>query len=103
MFLRKKQNERPAVYVALRALTEKRLKDALSVMSAVAETGHRRAQFHLGQLLCNGDCGRTDLAAGANWYRLSAEAGYPAAAYNLAALHALGKGVPQDWAEAARG
>lgn len=72
--------------------------EALTQMKEIAATGHRRAAFHVGQILSESG----DPAAAVEWYRKSAEAGWATGAYNLGVFFAIGKGVTKDPFESAR-
>jgi TPR repeat protein len=57
----------------------------------------------LGELFEAGQGVPRDEAQAANWYRRAAEQGYANAQYNLAALYAVGKGVPLNNAKPSSG
>ena len=82
----------------MRLQQEDRTADAIAMLEAIAATGHRRAAFHVGQLLNESG----DPAAAVPWFRRAADAGWATGAYNLGAFHAIGKGVAKDLVESTR-
>jgi TPR repeat protein len=73
---------------------------ALEMFLALAEDGHREAQFAVGYMYDTGRDVAPDPAAAAEWYRKAADGGHLVALNNLAALYMDGRGVDQDIAEA---
>jgi TPR repeat protein len=71
---------------------------AIRLLRPLAEQGDARAQSALGLTYENlGDEGRA-----AKWYRLAADQGDVAGQLFLGILYQVGRGVPQDYAEAAK-
>ena len=67
-----------------------------------AETGDAESAAVLGIYFESPPAGAPDPGTAARWYARAIELKHPLAANNLGALHYDGRGVPQDYAEAAR-
>lgn len=77
--------------------------EALPFLRQAAQAGIPAAIHRLGGLLQRGEAGlERQPEAGARLCRQAAESGYGPAQFDLALLHAAGKGVPQDAASASR-
>jgi TPR repeat protein len=68
----------------------------LVVLQALADSGHRVAQFNLGVMHDTGQGAVQDFAQAAHWYRLAARQGHAAAQFNLGGLYYEGQGVARD-------
>ena len=71
-------------------------------ISRAAEMGDSTAQCQFGYLYENGFYGHVNAAEAVRWYRKSAEQCLAQGQYRLGSCYHLGKGVNQDWEEAAR-
>ena len=73
-----------------------------SLIIRAAEMGDSAAQCQLGFLYENGFFGNPDDEEAVRWYRKSADQCLPNGQFRLAACYQLGKGVDQDYPQAAR-
>ncbi len=73
---------------------------ALREWRPLAEQGHAKAQYNLGQMYRNGQGVPQDYARAAKWFRKAAEQGVAVAQYNLGFMYEHGLGVTQDYAKA---
>ena len=69
---------------------------ALREWTPLAEQGHAKAQYNLGNMYRRGDGVPQDYKTAAKWWRLAAEQGHAGAQSALGALYGIGKGVIQD-------
>jgi len=69
---------------------------------SLAEQGHARAQFVLGNMYVEGKGVQQDYAEAKRWFHRAAEQGYTQAQNYLGCMYDEGSGVPQDDAEAVR-
>jgi TPR repeat protein len=67
-----------------------------------AQLGDSTAQCHLGFLYENGFFGQPNDYQAVQWYRKAADQCLPHGQFRLGTCYQLGKGVRQDWEEAAR-
>ena len=72
----------------------------IKALQSAAAAGDTRAQFALGLAHEFGDGTTSDCAQAAAWYRRAADRGLPEAQNNFGKLLMMGKGVPQNEAEA---
>ena len=75
---------------------------ASDLICRAAEMGNATAQCQFGFLHEKGFFGMPDLEMAVSWYRKSVEQCLPQGQFRLGACYQLGKGVNQDWKEAAR-
>ena len=75
---------------------------ALKEWKILAEQGHPRAQYNLGQMYRRGDGVPQDYKEAVRWYKLAADQGHAKALYNLGLMYDEGEGVPEDDKEAVR-
>jgi TPR repeat protein len=73
---------------------------AIAEWRQLAEDGHVKAQFGMGQLYSNGFGVAMNDAEALQWFSLAAEQGHADAMQSIAVMHANGWGVPQSDAEA---
>ena len=73
---------------------------ALREWRPLAEQGHAKAQYNLGNMYSKGRGVPQDNAEAVKWYRKAAEQGVVQAQNNLGNMYENGRGVPQDYAEA---
>jgi uncharacterized protein len=85
---------------ALASLQAKKFTQAMSAFSALAETGHGRAEFMLGVMHEQGLGVAKNARRAAGWYLRAAQHGNASAQYNIAVFHQLGKGVERSDAAA---
>jgi uncharacterized protein len=70
--------------------------EALTVLTPLAEGGHRQAQFLVGNLYRGGNGVTQDLAAAMRWYTKAAEQGHPMAQTFIGLMYLNGRGVTAD-------
>lgn len=83
-------------------LEQENYEPAAELIMRAAEMGDSAAQCQLGFLYENGFFGNPNDDEAVRWYRRSAEQCLPNGQFRLAACYQLGKGVEQDYPEAAR-
>lgn len=79
-----------------------RFEQAKALLEPLAEDGDARAQYALGAMYQNGLAVEKDYATALEYYRASADQGYPSGQFGLGSLYEKGRGVAQDYAEAAK-
>jgi TPR repeat protein len=83
-------------------LEQNNFRQAADFISRAAEMGDATAQCQLGHLCENGFFGEPNEEEAVLWYRKSADQCHPQGQFRLAVCYELGKGIEQDWEEAAR-
>jgi TPR repeat protein len=83
-------------------LEQENYEPAAELIMRAAEMGDSAAQCQLGFLYENGFFGNPNDDEAVRWYRKSAEQCLPNGQFRLGACYQLGKGVAQDYLEAAR-
>ena len=89
-------------YAGINAFEKKNYGPALASLKPLADAGHPRAQYYLGNMYENGFGVAIDLAEAARWYRLSADQGDVYSQTHLGYLYERALGVPRDDALAAQ-
>ncbi len=75
---------------------------AIRELRPLAEQGHAKAQYNLGQMYRKGQGVPQDYAEAVKWYRKAAKQGVAEAQYILGSMYKDGLGAPQDYAEAVK-
>ncbi|MBX9585174.1 MAG: sel1 repeat family protein, partial [Gemmataceae bacterium] len=88
----------PTIADAVAAYERADFAAARELAAGLLSSGHPQAHYLLGLMDSYGEGGPADPAAAATHFR--AAAGHPGAMFNLAALFAQGRGVPQSFADA---
>jgi TPR repeat protein/transglutaminase-like putative cysteine protease len=89
-------------YAGVNAFEKKNYGFALVSLKPLADAGHPRAQYYLGNMYENGFGVAIDLPEAARWYRLSADKGDVYSQTHLGYLYERALGVPRDDALAAQ-
>ena len=84
------------------AFDKKDFKAALKKLKPLAEKGHAKAQYKLGEMYGYGIGVPQDYKEAAKWYQLAGEQGFANAQFRLGFLYENGKGVPQDYKKAVK-
>ena len=87
---------------AIDAFQSGHVADAISIWTALAESGDIRSQYNLGVLYDAGECVPPNPWEAAMWFRKAAENGFADAQFNLAIMLLNGQGVAKNEAEAGK-
>jgi len=84
---------------AKKAMSAGDYETALRELVPLAEQGHQRAQFQIGELYSYGLGVEKDYALAARYYRMASEQGHAVSQRSLAFLYFMGRGVEKDIVE----
>jgi TPR repeat protein len=96
------QSFKPDYEVGDAAYDRKDYATALKHLRPLAEQGHARAQYRLGDIYSGGWGVTEDDAEAVRWYRKAAEQGHAKAQFWLGIMYYQGHGVTRDYKEAVR-